>query len=222
MFQKGFSQAIVLSILLVVFLLAAGAYYLGVRRNIVVNPVDVNKSAESVVASQSPSSSILPQILPQASDSIKVAESVSTKGWKSVNYPNISFRVPQQTIVKEGVCHEDFEKCYLISGHDDTLLSPPFITLYTKAYKGGSRRQEANLTGENTITETSFGKNQGLVEVNICKIDNCTKLRKIIFVVNNQLIVITDGMYKLPKPLPNGDTATLESLVTNTIVTTFQ
>lgn len=218
MFNKGYSLVLLIIILSVAFLFIAGVYYLIAKQNIFVEK-DIKQRQTELNTDLLQSS--VPSALPQTNASIKVAELVSTEGWKSVSYPNISFEIPQQATIKEGICQENFEKCYLISGHDNALLSPPFISLYIKAYKGGSRRQEANLSGEN-ITETSFGTNKGLVAVNICKIDGCTQLRKIIFVVNNQLIVITDGLYKLSNPLPNGDTATLESLVTNSLISTFR
>ena len=107
----------------------------------------------------------------------------------------------------------------MISGHDDSLLSPPHITVKTKTYQGGSRRQEAGLTqnpGTYIYTEKIFGNNEGLEAVFNCEIGACTALRQIVLVVNNRLVFVTDGIYK-----QSDSTTSLESPITNTMVSTM-
>jgi len=94
------------------------------------------------------------------------ANLTSTSGWSDASLGSLSIKVPAQATITKSNCTDEpyatYEECYLISGHDNNLLSPPHITIKTKAYLGGSRRQEAGLTqnpGTYTFAEKTFGNN---------------------------------------------------------------
>jgi hypothetical protein len=160
---------------------------------------------------------------PTTSQAVK-ANLVSTSGWSDASLGSLSVKVPTQATVAKCYGTEDhgitYDECFSISGHDDNLLSPPFITVKTKNYSGGSRRQEAGLTqnpGQYTITEKDFGKNSGLEAFFNCEISECIALREIVLVVDNKLIFVTDGTYKL-----SDGTTSKESTVTNSIISTIE
>lgn len=179
----------------------------------------VHKSEPTAIPTISiPTSSIEP-----TTTQVTKAKLVSTNGWKNSSLGSLLFMVPAQATVTKSNCIDEpnivYEECYLISGFDDNLLSPPQITIKTKRYQGGSRREEAGLTknpGTYTYSEKAFSNNNGLEAVVNCKINDCTALRQIILVVKNRLIFVTDGIYK------QGDgTTSLESPIANTILSTI-
>lgn len=151
----------------------------------------------------------------QTTSQIIKANLVTTDGWVNASLGNLSVKVPAKTSVTKSNCTDEpyttYEECYLISGHDNSLLNSTSVTIKTKIYQGGSRREEAGLTqnpGTYTYAEKAFGDNTGLEAVFNCEIDACTAFRQILLVVNNRLILVST-------------TTASESPVINTIVSTI-
>ena len=152
-------------------------------------------------------------------EEIKTADLVSTTGWENKSVEGLTLMLPQGATIREGVCTGSYEDCYIIEKHDSSLLAPPHITLKIKAYNGGSRREEASLElplSNYSFAEKMYGSNMAIDATNICSISSCTSLRAIILVVSNKLVFVQDGVYK------SGSTTTLESPITNTIISTIK
>lgn len=200
-----------------------GGYYLGKRSN---NPPVAIQSSNTLplpisqtstpTTSQNVTSTTSPI---DTSSSKDKATLVLMEGWRTENIDNLSLKVPLSTIFTKVNCYNSYEYCYTITKHDKNHLSPP-VSIFVKTYKGGPRRQEAELD-PNTLEQYSFkerlyGNIEGLDALFICKIKECTAFRNIIFVVNGKLVKVIDGVYK-----QRNNSTTLESAVTNAIISSF-
>jgi len=175
-----------------------------------------------VESSPSPTLTILPTLIPQSDQTLKSdtpsaitsASLASMVGWKNSEISNLSVKIPTQANIREGLCTLDYEECYLLENHDDSLLSPPHISIWVKAYNGGSRRLEADLEASDyTFDEIMFGDNKSLVGSYNCQTEDCISLKEIILVVGDKLIHITDGSYR-----GDNNSTVKESTITNAII----
>lgn len=211
-------------IVLVCFIIFGfGGYFLGKLSN---NPPIATQSDNTLplptsqTSTPTTSQNVTPTTSPiDTSSSKDKATLVLMEGWRTENINNLSLKLPLSTIFTKVSCYNSYEYCYTITKHDENHLSPP-VSIFVKTYQGGSRRQEAELD-PNTLEQYSFkerlyGNIEGLDALFICKIKECIAFRNIIFVVNGKLVKVMDGVYK-----QGNNSTTLESAVTNTIISSF-
>lgn len=159
-----------------------------------------------------PSQTIQPTIEPTEAPPIISVELAPIDGWQDETINNLKLKIPPQATLTKGVCHTKYEECYIINNHEKTPYNNSSLSLWVKTYQGGSRRQEADLTGSLTdysFTEKIFGDNKVLETYFICEIEECLSLRNFLMVVDNKLIHLVD------------DRVT-ESLITNSIVASIK
>ncbi len=155
---------------------------------------------------------------------ISSAALVSTDGWKSVETGSLSLKIPPTASITERECvDEGYDGCFTLKGHNPQSPNGQ-ISILTKKYLGGSRRQEAGLNtaeGSRSIVEKTFGKNKVLEIFFICEISECSSFRQLLLVVGDQLVFATDANYYPNENAPSGYDVRV-SPVTSTIISTMQ
>jgi len=179
-----------------------------------------NKQATPVLVTPTPTPEVANTPSPTSQPTNEPAETpqlISVKlapmdEWQDKTINNLKLKIPPQATLTKGVCHTEYEECYIIHNHETTPYNNSSLSLWVKTYQGGSRRQEADLTGSPSnysFTEKTFGDNNALEAYFNCQIEECLSLREIILVVNDKLIHLVDDRV-------------VESLITNSIVASIK
>lgn len=175
---------------------------------------------------------------PANTSNIRSAPLVSTDGWKTVTMGDLTFKIPPLATLEshKTVGNEKCEPplfCFEVKNHDANLIGGK-VSFFVKPYKGRSRRVEAQedpdrsgmLPGVYEYADEKYGTISALNAQFKCQINECMSFRNVLFVVKDNLVVITDGIYKVGEETNVDGQKTInakkESSITDTIISTFK